>query len=101
MNTKSIMATGVALVSLMAFQFKLTAEDFAPDKEGFIRDWLILAPIQLAPDTNGGEAIDKNQIPDEGLVKPKAGDKVTVSGKELSWKKVKASDYILDLNAIL
>src|SRR5437016_1310460 len=94
MNTKSIVA-GVALVSLLTFQSKLTAEDFAPDKEGFIRDWLLLAPIQLASDADGAAAIEKNQIPDEGQVKPKAGDKVTVSGKELTWKKVKASDYTL------
>jgi hypothetical protein len=59
-----------------------------------------LAPIQLAADADGAEAIEKNQIPDEGLLKPKAGDKVTVRGKEMTWKKVKASDYFLDLNAI-
>ena len=35
------------------------------------------------------------------MVKPKAGDKVTVGGKELTWKKVKASDYYLDLNALV
>ncbi|MBI3852429.1 MAG: hypothetical protein HY298_19405 [Verrucomicrobia bacterium] len=99
-NTKSVIATGV-LLSIFAVQSNLRAEDFAPDKEGFIRDWLMLAPIQLASDAEGGAAIEKNQIPDEGQVKPKAGDKVTVSGKELTWKKVKASDYTLDLNAIL
>ena len=59
-----------------------------------------MAPIQLAADADGAEAIVKNQIPDEGLLKPKAGDKVTVGGKELTWKKVKATDYFLDLNAI-
>src|SRR5207253_1407292 len=36
-----------------------------------------------------------------GMLKPKAGDKVTVGGKELTWKKVKATDYFLDLNGIL
>jgi len=101
MNAKSMIATGVLLLSVFAVQSKLAAEDFAPDKDGFIRDWLMLAPIPMESDTDGSSAIDKNQIPDEGLVKPKAGDKVTVSGKELTWKKVKASDYLLDLNAIL
>jgi hypothetical protein len=36
----------------------------------------------LAADSDGAEAIDKNQLANEGLVKPKAGDKVTVDGKD-------------------
>ena len=100
MNAKSMIAMGMALGSILAFQSKLAAEDFAPDKEGFIRDWLLLSPIQLASDSDGATAIEKNQLPDEGSLKPKAGDKATVNGKELTWKKVKADDYFLDLNAI-
>jgi hypothetical protein len=94
------MITAALLLSLFAIPCKAGAEEFAPRSDGFIRDWLLLAPIQLAADADGAEAIEKNQIPDEGLLKPKAGDKVTVRGKELTWKKVKASDYFLDLNAI-
>ena len=100
MNTKSMIATGVLLLSGFAVQSELGPGEFAPDKEGFIRDWLLLSPIQLASDSDGATAIDKNQVPDEGQLKPKAGDKVTVGGKELTWKKVKADDYFLDLNAI-
>lgn len=92
---------GALLLGLLTFRSARGAEDLAPDKEGFIRDWLVLAPIQLESDANGGDAIEKNQIPDEGMLKPKAGDKVTVGGKELTWKKVKTSDYFLDLNAML
>jgi hypothetical protein len=55
----------------------------------------------LASDANGADEIEKNQIPNEGDLKPKAGDKVTVAGKEFTWKKVKATDYFLDLNAIV
>jgi hypothetical protein len=54
----------------------------------------------MAADTDGAAAIDKSQVPDEGLLKPKAGDQTKVEGKEFSWKKVKAADYFLDLNAI-
>ena len=101
MKTKSFSAMGAVLLSILAVQSILGAEDVAPRSDGFIRDWLLLAPIQLASDSDGAEAIEKNQLPDEGLLKPKAGDKVTVGGKELIWKKVKATDYFLDLNAIL
>lgn len=101
MKTKLIITTGALLLSLFAVQSKAATNEFAPDKEGFIRDWLLLAPIQLASDSDGAEAINKDQVADEGLLKPKAGDKVTVGGKELAWKKIKATDYYFDLNAIL
>ena len=92
--------TGALLLGLLAVPCQAGSDEFAPRSDGFIRDWLLLAPIQLAADADGAEAIEKNQIPDEGLLKPKAGDKVTVRGKELTWKKAKAADYFLDLNAI-
>lgn len=101
MKTKWIITTGVLLASLFAVQSQAATNEFAPDKEGFIRDWLVLAPIQLASDSDGAEAINKDQVADEGNLKPKAGDKVTVVGKELAWKKVKATEYYFDLNAIL
>jgi len=100
MRTKSFIAAGALLLSTFAVWSAPGPEEFAPDKEGFIRDWLVLSPIQLAYDADGAVAIDKSQAPDEGLLKPKAGDKVTVEGKELTWKKAKATDYYLDLNAL-
>ena len=94
--------TGAVLLGLLAVQCQAAeTEQFAPRSDGFIRNWLLLAPIQLASDADGADAILKNQIHDEGMLKPKAGDKVTVGGKELTWKKVKATDYFLDLNAAL
>src|SRR5436190_131775 len=101
MKTKSISTTAALLLSLLAAQSGAGPEEFTLRSDGFIRDWLLLAPIQLDANSSGAEAIDKNQIPDEGSLKPKAGDKVTVEGKELTWKKVKATDYFLDLNGIL
>jgi len=101
MNPKSIVLTGVLLLNLCAAKSVLGAEGSALRSDGFIRDWLILAPIQLESDADGAIAINKSQIPEEGMIKPKAGDKVTVGGKELTWKKVKTSDYLLDLNSTL
>jgi len=99
MKTRTVIMAAL-LLSLLSIPCQAGTDEFAPRGDGFIRDWLLLAPIQLAADADGAEAIEKNQIPDEGLLKPKAGDKVTVRGKELTWKKVKATDYFLDLNAI-
>ena len=101
MNRKSIIATSVLLLSIFPVQPKAGPEEFAPRSDGFIRDWLVLSPIQLESDADGAAAIEKNQIPDEGSLKPKTDDKVTVGGKEFTWKKVKASDYYLDLNELV
>ena len=100
MKTKAFIATGALLLTMFAARPGLGAEGLAPDKEGFLRDWLVLSPIQMPSDTDGSVAIDKSQVPDEGLLKPKAEDKVTVLGKEMTWKKVKATDYYLDFNAL-
>src|SRR5436190_20965746 len=101
MKTKPIVMSGVLLLNVFAAATLLSAEGYALRSDGFIRDWLLLAPIQLESDADGAMAINKSQIPDEGMLKPKAGDKVTVAAKQLTWKKVKSSDYILDLNATL
>ncbi len=101
MKKSSLMVVGALLLSMVAIRSARAAEEFAPDKSGFIRNWLVLAPIQLASDADGAEAMDKSQVPDEAQLKPKAGDQVTVGNKKLTWKKVKSADNILDLNGIL
>jgi hypothetical protein len=98
MNAKSIIMTCAVLLSSLAINSK-AADSYPLRSDGFIRDWLMLAPIQCGSDSDGAAEIQKNQIPDEGQLKPKAGDKAKVAGKELTWKKVKATDYYLDLNA--
>ena len=100
MNTKTFVMTGALALGLFAIPSKIGAADLTPNRDGFVLDWLLLSPIQLPSDTDGAVAIDKSQVPDEANLKPKAGDKVKVEGKELTWKKVKGSDYYLDLNAL-
>jgi hypothetical protein len=69
--------------------------------EGFIRTWLILAPIHLNDMQSGFDGIQKEQIKDEGKIEPKDGDKIKVGGKELTWKKHKTEEHLVDFNAIL
>ncbi len=76
------------------------AEDFKPDAEGFIHDWLLLAPIAIGED-NAAEDIDKQQVKDEDKLAPKEGDKVKVADKELTWKKVHGKEYYFDINELL
>jgi hypothetical protein len=69
--------------------------------EGFITKWLVLAPIPLKSDESGSAGNDREAIKDEAKLKPKAGDKVKVDDKELTWKEAKVTEHLLDFNAHL
>ena len=71
-----------------------TAQTFAPDAEGFIRNWLVLAPIAIDGDS-GADQLDREFVR-EVTLKPKAEDKVSVGGKELAWKAHQTTDYFVD-----
>lgn len=98
MSKLGAFVAGVTLMS--SFCGALTAADAKVDGEGFIRDWLVLAPFPVAEDM-GGEEIDKKQIAAEGDLKPKAGDTQKVGDKEGTWKAATAKEYNLDLHAVL
>jgi hypothetical protein len=71
------------------------------DPEGFIQNWLVLAPISLGENASGAEAVDKEQLKGEAQLKPKAGDKAKVGDKDLTWKAHTCPEHLLDFNAIL
>jgi hypothetical protein len=75
------------------------ADVLQPDSDGFIRHWLVLAPIALAEGETGSEAIFKEQIKDEATLRPKAGDKLTIGRKELTWKNITAATNYFDFAA--
>ncbi len=77
------------------------ADALRPDSEGYIRHWLMLAPIALRGGDSGSEAILKDQLKDEAALRPKAGDKIMVAGKELVWESVTAATSYFDFNATL
>jgi hypothetical protein len=68
---------------------------FSPDAEGFIRNWLVLAPIAVQEDSGASE-IEKDFLGGEATIKPKADDKVNVDGKILTWKAHATPDYFID-----
>ncbi len=85
----------ILAVAVLSAIFLPAADTFSPDTDGFIRNWLVLAPIPL-PEDSGASEIDKDLIKGEAAVMPKAGDKVAVGGAELVWQPQQASDYFLD-----
>ena len=77
------------------------AESLKLDPEGYIRNWVMLAPIALPEGEIGGDALFREQIKDEAALCPRAGDKVKIRGKELMWQNITAATNYFDFNAIL
>ena len=88
---KAPLVAAVLLALVLPAQEKAT---FAPDAEGFIRNWLVLAPIAIDGES-GATEIDKDFI-GEATVKPKPDEKMNVGGKILTWKPHQTSDYFID-----
>lgn len=86
----------------LGFLLKLgAASALPPDSEGYIRHWLMLAPIALPAGETCAEALLKEQIRGESALRPKAGDKVSISGRDLSWRAVTAPTNYFDFNETL
>ena len=95
-------AIAVAAVALLACVSQARQGDKSGlNDEGFITTWLLLAPIPLEANQSGADALNKQQIKDEAKLHPKAGDKVSVGGKDLAWKEYKVKDYFFDFNDFL
>jgi len=96
---KKLFAFGfVALSCLLRLR---AADTLQPDSEGYIRHWVMLAPIALSQGETGAEAIFKEQVKDEAALRPKAGNKVKLREKELTWQNITATTNYFDFNAIL
>jgi hypothetical protein len=90
----------IAIASLLIANLR-AADALQPDSQGYIRDWLMLAPIPLPEGRSGADLIFQNQIKSEGAIQPRAGDKIIISGKELTWSAITASTNHVDFNASL
>jgi len=90
----------VALLGLL-ISTAAAADALRPDSEGYIRHWVMLAPITIRDGETCAEALLKDQIPNEAALRPKAGDKVKVGGKELTWQNVTAATNYFDFNEVL
>ena len=86
-----------ALTTAAFLGLLLTAapQTFSPDAEGFIRNWLVLAPIAIDGES-GATEIDRDLLKGEATIAPKAGDKLGVGGQLVEWKAHQTSDYFID-----
>lgn len=90
-----------ALSGLLMIHAHAASETFKLDEEGYIRNWLMLAPINLPEGRPAGDLLLTEQLSGEASLQPKAGDKVKINGKELIWKNITAAKNFFDFNVIL
>jgi WD40 repeat protein len=70
-------------------------------KNGFIQDWLLLAPFALRTGETGAQAVDRAFLAHENELRPRAGDRVQSASAELVWRSARVNDYFIDLNGAL
>jgi tetratricopeptide (TPR) repeat protein len=64
-------------------------------ERNFVRTWLVLSEsLPAGPD--GVKALGQQQISGEGLLRPRAGDRVEVNGKALAWKEHRCAGLHID-----
>ena len=66
-----------------------------------IKQWLVLAPINLATGQSGAQRLDLEQIEGEGRLRPKAGEAGSIGSGELEWREVALTNEVMDFNALL
>lgn len=89
--------TSIVGPALLAAALVQPPHAFSPDREGFIRNWLVLAPIGLQSESGASE-VERELIRGESSLKPKAGDPAT-AGSQLLWTAHETSDYFIDFLA--
>ena len=83
------------IVAVLSLAIAAAPQSSSPDAEGFIRNWLVLAPIAIEGES-GATEIDRDFLKGEATITPKAGDKVIVGGQELVWQAHQTSDFFID-----
>lgn len=94
-------AVGTAAVWSLSASNVQGSDSLKPDTQGYVRDWLMLAPIPVPAERPGGDVILEDQIKNEAALQPRAGDTVKLKDKELTWKKITAATNYFDFNEIL
>jgi hypothetical protein len=63
---------------------------------GFIRDWVVLAPLALEAGQSGAEGLEHEQFEGEAKLRPGAGEHVQIGGREYIWQAYHAEESVLD-----
>lgn len=66
------------------------------DEEGFLKYWLLLAPVPALKEMAGAAEIHAAVLPDEAGLRPRPDQRVKVRGVELAWKRYRSPDFAID-----
>jgi len=66
------------------------------DNEGFIRYWVILAPLPSERERASGAEVAAVRLPNEATLRPKPEERASYKGKEYVWKKYSSPQYYID-----
>ena len=66
------------------------------DNEGFIRYWLVLAPLPSEKEKGGAAEIAADRLRGESNLRPKAEERVSYKGKDYTWKRHKTPEFFID-----
>jgi hypothetical protein len=81
---------------LLAFVMPARAQTtFSPDAEGFIRNWLVLAPIRMLGQS-GADEMHFDALNGEASVKPRPDIRVLVGGQPMTWTSHQSQGYFVD-----
>lgn len=88
----------LVVAALCALVVPVRAQDsFQLDADGFIRNWLVLAPLPMEGQS-GADEIHYEFVKGEASLKPKAGDQVKVGDKTVAWTahRIPTSIFVID-----
>jgi hypothetical protein len=88
--------TILTALAFCALTFTVGAQNtFQTEADGFIRNWLVLAPIPITGQS-GADEIHHDFLNGEAAIKPKDGDQVKIGDTTLTWKAHQAFAYFID-----
>jgi len=76
-----------------------SAQNGKLDSEGYIRDWLVLAPLSIG-ESSGADELEKKQFAEEAQPAALEGGVQKVAGKELTWEKTATKDFYIDFKEL-
>jgi hypothetical protein len=95
------MPRSLALVVVMPFLIATLRANPHLDDDGFIRTWIVFAPVPLVAGTSAADAIDQPHLRNEAELAPRSGDQVAIGGKQRKWKSGTFKNFIVDFNAFI
>ena len=92
-------SSALALALITSFALPAAALAAKPDAEGFIRDWLVLAPFAIG-ESSAADELDKKQFATEAQPAAKEGAAQAIGSKELAWSKVSSKTFYVDFKEL-